>query len=111
MSQATLQISKISGHPGPVPGAGVERAEQVCKLIDTTTCIGCKACEVACLERNGYPFTDTTFHSSYQTMPETRWNDWNLIKYNEHEGPDGSTMLLMRKDQCMHCSEPGCLEA
>src|SRR6266436_6652602 len=35
----------------------------------------------------------------------------NLIKFNEHEGPDGSMMLLMRKDQCMHCSEPGCLEA
>ena len=26
----------------------------VCKLIDTTTCIGCKACEVACLEWNDY---------------------------------------------------------
>src|SRR6202047_5181124 len=111
MSQAVLEIRRISGHAGPVAGAGVERAEQVCKLIDTTTCIGCKACEVACLEWNGYTFTDTTFHNSYQTMPETRWNYWNLIKFNEHEGPDGSTMLLMRKDQCMHCSEPGCLEA
>src|SRR3981081_3988674 len=111
MSQATLEISRISGHPGPVPGAGVKREEQVCKLIDTTTCIGCKACEVACLEWNGYTFRETVFNNSYQTMPETAWNYWNLIKFNEHEREDGSLMLLMRKDQCMHCAEPGCLAA
>ena len=85
MSQATLEIRRISGHAGPVPGAGVERAQQVCKLVDTTTCIGCKACEVACLEWNGYTFSDTVFDNSYQTMPETAWNYWNLIKFNEHE--------------------------
>lgn len=111
MSQATLNIRRISGHAGTAPGAGVEREEQVCKLVDTTTCIGCKACEVACLEWNGYSFRDTVFQNSYQTMPETAWNYWNLIKFNEHEREDGSMMLLMRKDQCMHCAEPGCLEA
>ena len=111
MSQATLQIRKISGHAGPAPGASVERSEQVCKLVDTTTCIGCKACEVACLEWNGYTFSETTFNNSYQTMPETAWNYWNLIKFNEHEREDGALMLLMCKDQCMHCAEPGCLAA
>jgi len=50
--------------------------------VDTTTCIGCKACEVACLEWNGYTFSQTTFDNSYQTMPETAWNYWNLIKFN-----------------------------
>jgi formate dehydrogenase iron-sulfur subunit len=111
MSQASAQIRKISGHPGPVPGANVEPIYTVCKLIDTTTCIGCKACEVACLEWNGYPFRETVFDNSYQTMPETVWNYWNLIKFNEVEDPDGNVSLLMRKDQCMHCAEPGCLAA
>ncbi|MGD0359941.1 MAG: formate dehydrogenase subunit beta [Bryobacteraceae bacterium] len=111
MSQATLNIRRISGRAGTAPGAGVEREEQVCKLVDTTTCIGCKACEVACLEWNGYTFRETVFQNSYQTMPETAWNYWNLIKFNEHERDDGSLMLLMRKDQCMHCAEPGCLAA
>ena len=69
MSQATLAIRRISGHAGPAPGEDVERDYQVCKLVDTTTCIGCKACEVACLEWNGYTFTDTVFDNSYQTMP------------------------------------------
>src|SRR6201997_4363572 len=111
MSQASTEIVRISGHAGSIPGAGMNREFQVCKLVDTTTCIGCKACEVACLEWNGYTFSETTFDNTYQTMPETAWNYWNLIKFNEHEREDGSLMLLMRKDQCMHCEEPGCLIA
>src|ERR1700675_2040192 len=111
MSQDTLRIQKISAHAGSVPGEGTQREPQVCKLIDTTTCIGCKACEVACMEWNDLPFSPTTFDNTYQTMPETRWNFWNLIKFNEHQNPDGTIQWLMRKDQCMHCADPGCLAA
>src|SRR6202789_4081444 len=111
MSQASTEIVRISGHAGTVAGAGLNREFQVCKLVDTTTCIGCKACEVACLEWNGYTFSETKFANSYQTMPDTAWNYWNLIRFNEHEREDGSLMLLMRKDQCMHCEDPGCLAA
>src|SRR5437879_11964454 len=84
----TLQIQRMSAHPGPIPGTGVQRDVQVCKLVDTTTCIGCKACEVACVEWNDMPFGATTFDNTYQTMPETRWNFWNLIKFNEHPRED-----------------------
>ena len=62
--EKTLQIKAISAHPGTVPGKHMQREVDVCKLIDTTTCIGCKACEVACLEWNGYTFTDTVFDNS-----------------------------------------------
>jgi formate dehydrogenase beta subunit len=65
---------------------------------------------VACVEWNGYEFRETTFDNTYQTMPETAWNFWNLIKFNEVE-TDGGLQWLMRKDQCMHCEEPGCLIA
>ena len=109
--EKTLQINAISAHPGSVPGSGMQRQQQVAKLIDTTTCIGCKACEVACLEWNGLPFGATVFDNTYQTMPETRWNYWNLIKFNEHQREDGALMWLMRKDQCMHCADPGCMAA
>jgi formate dehydrogenase iron-sulfur subunit len=111
MSQASLEIKRISAHPGAAPGKDATHDYDVCKLIDTTTCIGCKACEVACLEWNGLAFTETVFDNTYQTMPETRWNYWNLIKFNEHVTDDGTLMWLMRKDQCMHCAEPGCLIA
>jgi formate dehydrogenase iron-sulfur subunit len=111
MPNETMEIKAISGHPGTVPGSNVSRDYDVCKLIDTTTCIGCKACEVACLEWNGYEFRETTFDNTYQTMPDTAWNYWNLIRFNEHENDDGTLSWLMRKDQCMHCADPGCLEA
>jgi formate dehydrogenase iron-sulfur subunit len=112
-----MQIKAISGHPGTVPGKGAQReqgegiAGEVCKLIDVTTCIGCKACEVACVEWNDMPFQQTNFDNTYQTMPTTDWNYWNLIKFDEHEREDGTFMWLMRKDQCMHCEQPGCLMA
>jgi formate dehydrogenase iron-sulfur subunit len=122
--ERTLQIRSISGHSGPVPGRGVERQLEVCKLMDTTTCIGCKACEVACLEWNGLPFEQTTFDNTYQTMPDTRWNYWQLIRFKEvKKNGDGTLgefsdsdnsdnlMWIFRKDQCMHCSDPGCLRA
>src|SRR5215468_8929911 len=115
MSQATLRVQKISGHAGSVPGEDTQRTETVCKLVDTTTCIGCKACEVACVEWNDMPFRETTFDNTYQTMPTTEWNYWNLIKFAEYqrqeEGKDSTLMWLMRKDQCMHCQDPGCLRA
>src|SRR6202030_3498995 len=101
----TLQIRQISGHSGSAPGFDVQRDVEVCKLIDTTICIGCKACEVACVEWNDMPFSPTTFDNTYQTMPETRWNFWNLIKFNEHQREDGTIQWLMRKDQCMHCAK------
>ncbi len=106
----TFQIQEISAHPGPVPGQGTRREEEVCKYIDVTTCIGCKACEVACVEWNDHPFRETTFNDTYQTMPTTEWNYWNLIKFVEDER-EGNLMWLMRKDQCMHCEDPGCLRA
>src|SRR6266496_611911 len=111
MPTGTLQIKQISGHSGSVPGAGIQRQEEVCKYVDVTTCIGCKACEVACVEWNDMPFQQTTFDNTYQTMPATAWNYWNLIKFDEHQHEDGTQMWLMRKDQCMHCEDPGCLRA
>ncbi len=71
MSNGPLQIKAISGHAGPVAGFDTSRDYSVAKLIDVTTCIGCKACEVACLEWNGYPFRETVFDNTYQTMPDT----------------------------------------
>ena len=91
MSQAATEIRQnLRRTPAPRRAPGVNREFQVCKLVDTTTCIGCKACEVACLEWNGYTFSRTSFDNSYQTMPETAWNYWNLIKFNEHERDDGT---------------------
>jgi formate dehydrogenase beta subunit len=47
---------------------------------------------------------------TYQTLPDMTPHVWNLIRFNEVE--EGGTLhWLMRKDQCMHCADPGCLKA
>jgi formate dehydrogenase beta subunit len=82
----------------------------VSKYIDTTTCIGCKACEVACQEWNDLQPVATEQTGTYQTLPTLDAGYWNLIRFNERDF-DGGIAWLMRKDQCMHCDEPGCLAA
>ncbi len=98
-------ISATSSAP-----TGVRQLRTVSKLIDTTTCIGCKACEVACQEWNDLQIEPTTNFGSYQTLPDLTPNFWNLIRFNEVER-DGKLVWLMRKDQCMHCEDAGCLKA
>jgi formate dehydrogenase beta subunit len=90
---------------------GMRRLPVVSKYIDTSTCIGCKACEVACQEWNDLKVVPTQQTGTYQTLPGLDAEFWNLIRFNERETPEGGLAWLMRKDQCMHCEEPGCLEA
>jgi len=65
---------EISGHAGTVPGEDSSANTKSANSLTLTTCIGCKACEVACMEWNDLPFGETVFDNTYQTMPETRWN-------------------------------------
>jgi formate dehydrogenase iron-sulfur subunit len=90
--------------------SGMRSVPTVSKYIDTTTCIGCKACEVACQEWNDLKPVATEQTGTYQTLPTLDAGYWNLIRFNERDF-DGGIAWLMRKDQCMHCDEPGCLAA
>jgi len=104
----TLELLRVSATTAPAPG--IRTLPTITKLVDTSTCIGCKACEVACQEWNDLPPETTVQMGTYQTLPDLTPNYWNLIKFNEHEDEDG-LHWLMRKDQCMHCADPGCLAA
>jgi len=101
----TLELLRVSATTSPAPG--IRMLPVVTKLVDTSTCIGCKACEVACQEWNDLPPETTVQMGTYQTLPDLTSNFWNL---KEHED-DSGLHWLMRKDQCMHCAEPGCLVA
>ena len=92
-------------------GSGQRKMPVVSKYIDTSTCIGCKACEVACQEWNDLANVRTVQVGTYQTVPTLNADLWNLIKFNEQDLPTGGFAWLMRKDQCMHCADPGCLKA
>lgn len=85
--------------------------DTVAKLIDTSTCIGCKACEAACQEWNDQDRTVGTFDGSYQTLTDLEHDFWNLIKFNELERENGKIDWYMAKYQCMHCIDAGCLTA
>jgi formate dehydrogenase beta subunit len=108
MGAITLELKRISATTTPAPG--IRQTEPVAKLIDTSTCIGCKACEVACQEWNDLPPEVTVQSGTYQTLPDLAPAFWNLIRFNETE-VNGNLSWLMRKDGCMHCAEPGCLIA
>ena len=83
----------------------------VAKLIDTTKCIGCKACQVACMEWNDLRDEIGTNTGQYQNPHDLSASSWTLMRFAEVENPKGDLEWLIRKDGCMHCADPGCLKA
>jgi formate dehydrogenase iron-sulfur subunit len=89
----------------------VRNQEAVAKLIDTTKCIGCKACQVACSEWNELRDEVGHNHGTYDNPQDLSAETWTLMRFTEHETDAGNLEWLIRKDGCMHCAEPGCLAA
>ncbi|TCP96892.1 formate dehydrogenase (quinone-dependent) iron-sulfur subunit [Cricetibacter osteomyelitidis] len=81
---------------------------EVAKLIDVTTCIGCKGCQVACSEWNDVRAAPESCTGVYDNPRDLNAKQWTLMRFNEVEENDRLEWLI-RKDGCMHCSEPGCL--
>jgi formate dehydrogenase iron-sulfur subunit len=89
----------------------VRQQEEVAKLIDTTKCIGCKACQVACSEWNELRDEVGHNHGTYDNPHDLSAETWTLMRFTEHENTAGNLEWLIRKDGCMHCADPGCLKA
>jgi formate dehydrogenase iron-sulfur subunit len=92
--------------------------ERVGFFTDTSVCIGCKACEVACKEWNLVPQDgqEWTGHS-YDNTGELNANTWRHVAFVEQEKPlrangDGSVGMrwLMESDVCKHCTHAACLD-
>jgi formate dehydrogenase iron-sulfur subunit len=82
----------------------------VAKLIDESKCIGCKACQVACMQWNDLR-DEITSHPGYNNPVDLSDQSWTVMRFAEVEGKDGRLEWLIRKDGCMHCEDPGCLKA
>ena len=84
-------------------------------FTDTTLCIGCKACEVACKQWNQLPANDgganTLTGNSYDNTGQLDGINWRHVKFIEQFTPDRKQgRWLMMSDVCKHCVQAGCLE-
>jgi formate dehydrogenase iron-sulfur subunit len=93
-------------------------------FTDTSICIGCKACEVACKEWNLIPEDGLLWSGeSYDNTSELGANSWRHVAFVEQRKPlivDGGgetaefdaepLRWLMSSDVCKHCTHAGCLD-
>lgn len=107
--QNIIKISATSSVTPP-PQARSGNVVEVAKLIDVSTCIGCKACQVGCSEWNDLRTTPQECVGVYDNPIDLDAEQWTVMKFNEVEENDRLEWLI-RKDGCMHCAEPGCLKA
>jgi formate dehydrogenase iron-sulfur subunit len=118
-----LAIERVDGRAG---------AARVGFFTDTTTCIGCKACEVACKQWNDVTADGGELRrgGSYDhtgALSATTWRHVRFVEVHEDEAPDlvevaaGGGALgasapvlsswLFMSDVCKHCTNAGCLDA
>jgi formate dehydrogenase iron-sulfur subunit len=79
-------------------------------LIDTTMCIGCKGCSVACKQWNELPAEITQNRGTYQNPLRLSASTWTNIEYREIETGDQLTWVFFKR-ACMHCEHPACASA
>ncbi len=96
-------------------------------FTDTTVCIGCKACEVACKEWNDVPSTLMELTgNSYDNTGDLGANAWRHVAFIEQRKPvflqqgaglgtpavegEPDFRWLMSSDVCKHCTNAPCLD-
>jgi formate dehydrogenase iron-sulfur subunit len=106
----------------PADGVGTygdEAHERVGFFTDTSVCIGCKACEVACKEWNLVPEDGLVWTGeSYDNTSALGANTWRHVAFVEQNEParvDGEGQVdalrwLMSSDVCKHCTHAACLD-
>jgi len=75
-------------------------------LVDTTLCVGCRACEAACSEANGLPPPPDS-DDVFAQVRSTSQTAFTVV--NRTEKAPGVERFA--KKQCMHCLSPGCASA
>jgi formate dehydrogenase iron-sulfur subunit len=97
---------------------GSDRQPRVGFFTDTSLCIGCKACEIACKEWNDVPEADLVHRGTSMDNTGTLGADtWRHVAFIEERQPvelgddgEGGLRWLMSSDVCKHCTHAACLE-
>jgi formate dehydrogenase iron-sulfur subunit len=106
------------------PGSyGEEAKPRMGFFTDTSVCIGCKACEVACKEWNGVPEDGLSFTGdSYDNTGGLGADTWRHVAFIEQptrvdgvqvdgdSGGEAGFRWLMSSDVCKHCTSAACLD-
>ncbi len=129
---------KLEVHTWPA-SYGAEAKPRMGFFTDTSICIGCKACEVACKEWNQIPMSLQGFTgNSYDNTVDLGANTWRHVAFIEQQLPadatDGASLVqtaergaaidsgvqtyqegdgfrwLMASDVCKHCTDAACLD-
>ncbi|MGD8439426.1 MAG: 4Fe-4S dicluster domain-containing protein [Holophagae bacterium] len=77
-------------------------------LHDTTLCVGCRSCEVACKQVNNLPPVEQPVNDPRVFDTVRRTTDTSLTVVNRYVDHDDGEPDVYRKLQCMHCNEPCC---
>ena len=101
-------------------GTRIVPGERYGFFTDTTVCIGCKACEVACKEWNQLPAERGPLTGmSYDNTAALSATTWRHVAFVEKlaadglrptEQPEFQSQWLMMSDVCKHCANAPCLE-
>ena len=75
-------------------------------LVDTTRCIGCRACEVACGEAHGMLVPEVLSDGALEEERKTSERQYTIV--NRYETDQGTVYV---KRQCMHCHQAACASA
>ena len=102
-------------------GVLIEAGKSYGFFTDTTVCIGCKACEVACKEWNNLPADNLGLTGeSFDNTGALSANTWRHVSFIEKGGASGvraermtpfQSGWLMMSDVCKHCHNAPCMEA
>jgi formate dehydrogenase iron-sulfur subunit len=97
-------------------GTEITPGERYGFFTDTSICIGCKACEVACKEWNSLPADvgerGFALHAtSYDNTGALGANTWRHVEFIEQPQAHGTPRWLFASDVCKHCANAACLEA
>ncbi len=109
-----IDLRDLLSGPEPDPAGDAGHAghpDRVGFFTDTSVCIGCKACEVACKEWNAVPEDGLAFTGmSYDNTGGLGASTWRHVAFVEQPAQDGEMRWLMSSDVCKHCTHAACLD-
>jgi formate dehydrogenase iron-sulfur subunit len=86
-------------------------ARTLAMFTDTSLCIGCRACQVACKQWNELDMEQPEWTGTYQNQSHFTDNTFRLVRFMEQPKPNGDLAWLLMSDVCKHCADAGCLNA